>query len=92
LYEYISNIAIVCCISDHWECETACQRKGRLQNVRLCIKGGVYDGNVVIIAVTEIYEVSVSIDFVSEDQTIQPPAFKVLRAFSKRNISLLAVN
>jgi hypothetical protein len=52
----------------------------------------VYDDNVVIIAVTEIYEVSVNIDFVSDGQTIQSPAVKVGCVCGKRNGSLLAVN
>jgi hypothetical protein len=45
--------------------------QGKLQNVVLHEKNGMYGGNVEMIAITEIHRLFISVYFISEDQTNQ---------------------
>jgi hypothetical protein len=49
-------------------------------------ENGVYGGNVEIIAIIEIYNLSVSVNFVTESQMIQPLTVTFNRAVAETNV------
>jgi hypothetical protein len=50
-----------------------------------CGKNGAYDGNSEIASINEIYEVSVDVYIVSEDQITQPSTVIIGQVVTKRN-------